>query len=316
MIEQARYFPYHLPLNYPLPLKGTRLSVREGFIIELYAEGRYGYGDIAPLPSFSRETFAEAEQYLETLCGQPESLNDFKGCQYPASVAFGVESALWSLRQRQWLVQPDISPLLLGSKEQVIQRIQGWEQPWPAEVKIKAGSDTPEQDIGRIHAVLEHLPGSVKLRLDANQRWTLEQAVTVCKTLPPDRIAYIEEPVADSAGLDEFYRQTRIAFALDETVQPPSYEFKPMPGLAALILKPTLVGGIARCQQLIDRAGRENVRAVFSSSFESSVGIHIIRQLSSLLTPGELPGLDTITAFKYPLVRDYPQPGKTLTCTQ
>lgn len=314
MIEQARYIPYQLPLNYPLPLKGTQLSDREGFIVELYSDGCYGYGDITPLPSFSRETLDDARQYLQELCNNPQALLDFEASQYPPSVAFGIESALWSLKQTRWRKKPQTSPLFLGSLEQILPRLQPWQSVWPNEVKIKVGVNSPQQEIERIKRVLDALPESVNLRLDANQRWNMEQAIMVGKALPTDRIAYIEEPVANPDDLPEFYQNTGVAYALDETVQLPGYKFQSLSGLAALVLKPTLVGGISHCRSLVAEARAQGVRTIFSSSFESSVGIHIIEQLSTWLTPDEWPGLDTVTAFKYPLVNDYPRPGKELTC--
>ena len=41
---------------------------------------------------------------------------------------------------------------------------------------------------------------------------------------------------------------------------------------------------------------------MFSSSYESSIGLHILEQLSAQWTPGELAGLDTASAFVDPLI--------------
>lgn len=313
VIDQVRLYPYSLPLKYPLPLKGTVLTERQGIIVEVRSGCRFGYGDIAPLVDFSREKLADVKNELEPLIKAPDKIRSgaLRACS--PSLAFGVESALWSLSRKDWLKAPECAPLLLGKTKDILKRLNDWNKPWPSEFKLKIGKGSLVQDIERIKDVLHALPVQVRLRLDANQRWSLQQALEVGNNIPAERIAYIEEPTADAGEFMVFYHQTGVHYALDETVQKPDYPFQPELGLAALILKPTLVGGIDRCVKLINQAKQAGVRAVFSSSFESSVGIHILQQLSAAYTPNELPGLDTISAFEWPLVADYPRPGNPLT---
>ena len=311
-IDQVRLYPYSLPLRYPLPLKGSVMAERRGVIIELRAGSRYGYGDVAPLADFSCESLDEARKQLEQLFREVGQIGFGQLHGYYPSVVFGVESAVWSLEQSVWYPAPECAPLLLGETSDILRRLHNPKGSWPGEFKLKTGKGSAAQDIKRILAVLDMLPEKVKLRLDANQRWTFRQAVMIGKELPSERIAYIEEPVADAGKFPAFYHETGIHYALDETVQQPEYQFRPQPGLAALILKPTLVGGIDYCRSLIQQAKAVGVRTIFSSSFESSVGIRILQQLSALYTPGELPGLDTVSAFKTALVAEYPPPGQPL----
>ena len=312
MIDQIKLFPYSLPLKYPLPLKGTVLTERKGIVVEIRSGSCYGYGDIAPLADFSREDFADVETELGQLIKRPEKISIGKLQGYTPSVVFGVEAALWSLKQDNWLRAPECAPLLLGETPDIQQRLNSWNKSWPEEFKLKIGKGSLAQDIEHIQNVLEILPAQVRLRLDANQRWTLPQALKVGKELPAERIAYIEEPTGNAGEFSAFYHKTGVHYALDETVQKPGYRFSPEQGLAALILKPTLIGGINHCLNLVSQAKQAGVRTVFSSSFESSVGIHILQQLSAVYTPEELAGLDTISAFETPLVAEYPLPGKPL----
>lgn len=312
IVEQARLFQYRSPLNYPLPLKGSEQWVREGIIVELRSGDCFGYGEAAPLADFSQESLSGAYEQLQQLCGSVESMTGFDRSRYSPSVVFAVESAIWSLQQPRWLAAPVCAPLLQGKTQDILSRLTQWKIPWPAEFKLKIGRGSIDQDINRIHSVLEILPRETRLRLDANQRWTIEEAIRVGRQLPSERIAYIEEPTSNSEQFPLFYQETGVFYALDETVQDRRYTFRPHKGLAALILKPTLVGGVDRCKCLIEAARCAGIRAVFSSSFESSVGIHVLQQLSAQLTPDELPGLDTLSAFQKPLVLNYPQPGQKI----
>ena len=72
--------------HYSLPFRGGGL--REGFLLHLREQGEEGWGEIAPLPGFSRESLEEA---FEDFCTYRYTL---------PSVQFGVYSALCDLRGR------------------------------------------------------------------------------------------------------------------------------------------------------------------------------------------------------------------------
>ena len=305
---KADILGYRLPLKQPLLLKHTCLNKREGLILRLRTGDRCGYGEIAPLPGFSRESLADAEKQLKVFSravndGKPMSFSDLEnGALFTdvlrlPSVLFGVESALWWLQQDHWFVPPETGPLLQGSTEDILQRLAQWSGNWPTEFKLKIGQDSIESDCDRINAVLQALPKPVNVRLDANQQWALDQAFRVAASIDVERVAFVEEPTAHVAEFSRLYEQTGLRFALDETVQNPQYRLRPMRGLAAVVIKPTLVGGLARCRQLVTMGRSLGVRTVFSSSYESSIGLHILAQLSAQWTPEELPGLDTPSVF-------------------
>lgn len=319
-IDQACIHRYCLPLCHSLPLKGAELEAREGLIVQLRAGDRLGYGEVAPLPDFSQETLEEAFSQLQTLCNEPGNLGSVPLKNVSSSVVFGIESALWWLQQTEWKSAPVNAPLLKGATDAIVQGLKQWDRPWPREFKLKIGRGSLEEDSVRIRQVMDCLPEQVRLKLDANQRWTFQQALCLGRSLErfrvSGRIAYIEEPTRNVDEFPEFYRCTGIPYALDETVQSPDYRFSAMPGLVALILKPTLAGGLSRCQQLMQEARHSGVRAIISSSFESSLGLHVLRQLSAAWTPGELPGLDTEEVFLHNFltrtVTRIPEPGQPI----
>lgn len=61
-------------------------------------------------------------------------------------------------------------------------------------MKLKVGSADPERDIRRAHIVREEAGDEIKVMLDANQQWTLPQALTICKDLQSMNPYWIEEP--------------------------------------------------------------------------------------------------------------------------
>ena len=61
-------------------------------------------------------------------------------------------------------------------------------------MKLKVGSAEAERDIRRANIVREIAGNDVKIMLDANQQWTLPQALKICKSLQSMNPYWIEEP--------------------------------------------------------------------------------------------------------------------------
>lgn len=61
-------------------------------------------------------------------------------------------------------------------------------------MKLKVGSVDPQRDIRRAHIVREEAGDHSKVMLDANQQWTLPQALSICKELQSMNPYWIEEP--------------------------------------------------------------------------------------------------------------------------
>ncbi len=61
-------------------------------------------------------------------------------------------------------------------------------------MKLKVGAKDPERDIRRAHIVREVAGDDAKVMVDANQQWTLPQALDVCRRLSAINPYWIEEP--------------------------------------------------------------------------------------------------------------------------
>ncbi|MDO8543386.1 MAG: enolase C-terminal domain-like protein [Opitutaceae bacterium] len=61
-------------------------------------------------------------------------------------------------------------------------------------MKLKVGSPDPERDIRRANIVREVAGEKVRVMLDANQQWTLPQALAICPRLRAMNPFWIEEP--------------------------------------------------------------------------------------------------------------------------
>jgi L-fuconate dehydratase len=61
-------------------------------------------------------------------------------------------------------------------------------------MKLKVGSRDPGRDLRRAHIVREVAGDAARVMVDANQQWTLPQALDICQRLRPIKPFWIEEP--------------------------------------------------------------------------------------------------------------------------
>lgn len=222
--------------------------MREGLILQC----EDGYGEIAPLPGFSKESLEEASvELLEWVrTGKEPSL---------PSVRFGIASAKKALKS----VHLPLSAL--GPKK-------GF-----STVKLKLW---PLPLADAISLVKEHLP-HFRLRLDCNRAWSLAQALEFASHFKQGDFAYLEEPVKSVEELIEFSKLTQFPIALDESIHT---DWSKIPSLKAIVIKPTIVGHIPQIPSHLD--------LILSSSYESGLGLLHIANLATNRLPAGLDTYD------------------------
>ncbi len=87
---KIKLYHYTIPCRTGVVLRKQPLTERQGLIIRLEKNGKIGWGEIAPLPTFSRETLAECEAQVRQWLKKPTDLID----NFVPSVAFGIRCAL------------------------------------------------------------------------------------------------------------------------------------------------------------------------------------------------------------------------------
>lgn len=115
-------------------------------------------------------------------------------------------------------------------------------------VKMKVGRPGRGEDAARVAAVRAIIGDDVALMIDANQRWTLEQALTAMAELEEFQPAWVEEPLRadDTAGHARLRDSIRTPIALGENLHT-RYRFREVIDAGACdIVQPNVVrvGGI------------------------------------------------------------------------
>ena len=281
-------YQYSLALRSPLNLGPTTLGTREGLLVQVGT----GWGEIAPLPGFSTEGLQEAIQdameALRTLAARREPNPRH------SSVRFGLDCARLPWPPPQASSAPSYA-LLAGDADAWLERTDPWISQLPHKVKIKVGRQNPASELALIRRVCTARP-DLTLVLDANGAWSRAQAVAFCSALTSVSIAYLEDPCDKLQDIEAVARATGMPVALDRSIAA-GQDWRPFPGLVAVVVKPMLIGSIAHNERLANRALAAGLAVVVSSSFESGVGLTHLRALASKWSPSEHPGLDTRRYF-------------------
>lgn len=320
VLTDCQIFRYSLPLVRPIRLKSVVIRHREGFLIRLIdRHGGCGIGDVAPLPGFSRETPDHVRNELiafrKHVTGRLSlSLDQIwpDNAAVTPSVRFGIESALWQLVAERQNILPchyfnelskthvTVNAILLGSTPAVIEKARqiGAAKSYPA-VKLKVGGRPLPEDIRLVSQIRSILPDTIRLRLDANRQWDLQQAGQFARQITGTEIEYIEEPCASFADTVELrHRFPALPVALDESLRDLGGSIsKELAAFAAVILKPTLMGGVFQSAAWIEQAQQLGITPVITSSFESGVGLLTLAHLAALTCRDVPVGLDTASWF-------------------
>ncbi len=311
-MRKAKIYRYCLPMDSGVILRDNKLTERIGYIVELSDGVNVGLGEVAPLDGFSLESTDEAGIQLQDQAERWVAGLPIDYANMVPSVAFGLSMAQVELAGELPLdSQYQAAPLCTGDPDDLIPKLNAMEGEKVA--KVKVGLYEPIRDGMLVNLFLESIP-QLTLRLDANRAWTPEKAQQFAKYVTPSlrqRISFLEEPCRSPGDSLSFAINTGIAIAWDETLQDAirreDFRLEDLTGVKAIIIKPTLIGSVDFCIKLIEKAKSLGMKAVISSSIESSLGLTQLARFAKWQLPEEIPGLDTIGLFKAQLEQGWPK---------
>lgn len=300
-IESVDLYRYKLPFAQPLRLAKTVLTVREVLLLKWQYLDQVFWTEVAPLPGYSPEHIQDARQSLHSFFASepawyPELLAnrlDERQDALPASVSMGLAAFLLELEPSFFGV-PVICPLLVNGDFDHPSRLAEIRE--ASVLKVKVGDNSLDQDIEQVNWLCRDSGFTGVLRLDVNQRWTVEQVEQVCACVDTRRIQWLEDPLPEPEAYRDWRSFSTIDYALDEPLYRSSRLPKQFCGLRALIIKPSLMG-MQRVVQLCDWAYSQNVELIFSSCFETPVGIRTLYALANKHARQAAHGFDTLKYF-------------------
>ncbi|HED37008.1 MAG TPA: o-succinylbenzoate synthase, partial [Ignavibacteria bacterium] len=176
-------------------------------------------------------------------------------------------------------------------------------------IKMKVGRDNFEEDIESISLVRKSVNTNIKLRIDANGKWTLNNAKRNLKKLEKFNIEYVEQPVKNINDFIELSKIISIPLAADESLRTFNDAVNIIKSKAAhvLVIKPMMLGGIITVIKIIELAKMNNLKITITSSFESGIGKSMAVFAASIIEDETAHGLATSDFFENYISNDpYP----------
>ena len=259
---------YRLPLSKPLAVLGAENRIRKGWIVGCVQNDTWKFGEIAPLPTFHKISYNDVWNDI---------INVFKHQSPPQFALTQTVFDIWDTPTQEGSLSVNA---LLGSISDLL--------PNHKTIKIKMGRRSLQEEIHWFTTLQRTYP-DVQWRIDSNRQWTLSMLKEFWEYCIPDRIDYFEEPLSDPT---ELIHCDPIPIALDESLDDHS-ELLDLPNVIAMVIKPTLH---RHWKDLLQ--DHPNTQAIFSSTFEGSLGLWGLGQLALRYAPNFTHGLDTLGWFE------------------
>ncbi|KAJ4846899.1 hypothetical protein Tsubulata_026226 [Turnera subulata] len=137
----------------------------------------------------------------------------------------------------------------------------------------------PVEDAAVIHEVRKRVGRKIQLRVDANRKWTYDEAIQFGFLVKDCDLQYIEEPVQGPEDILKYCEESGLPVALDETID--DFRENPLkilskyshPRIVAVVIKPSVVGGFEKAALIARLAQSQGKMAVVSATFESGLGL-------------------------------------------
>jgi o-succinylbenzoate synthase len=240
----------------------------------------------------------------------------------PPSTLFGLSTMVADLGARtadltlaDWMVEPRVEAVPVngvcsGEIETLHRQIPRLTKSGFKVVKLKVGGVTPAEELDRIDQVLTQLPPHIRLRLDANRKWSFPEALQVLAGVDPTRIELVEEPLHPDYQdqLEKLHSATGIGFALDETVLDRRRwrDLLSCRAITAVVLKPTLIGDLWQVRELGSLAIGAGKGIIVTTTFETGIGTAACHHLAATFGDHLLPcGLDTLHYLQKTLIVEH-----------
>lgn len=299
-----------------IPLKKTfKTALRtvdsaENTVVLVHTDdGLTGFGEAPPTKAITGEDnesirAAINEYIIPALTGQDMSDMDMLQQKLHGAVSgnnsakAAVDMALYDLYTRQLgkplyqylggyrnKVETDITISINEPEEMEADAAAAAEQGFSA-LKLKVGIDA-EKDVQRVKCIRNAVGKDMKIRLDANQGWEVDEAIRTIRTLEDLDldIELVEQPVKarDFAGLKKVKDNVNTIIMADESMftAQDARELLEMQAADLLNIKLMKCGGIYKALQIVDIAEEYGVECMLGSMVESKISLTAAAHLAA-----------------------------------
>lgn len=297
-ITKIEIYKFSIPMV-PFTIATGTMHFAQNLLVKVHTnEGIIGIGECSAFPMIVGETqatcFEMAKEFATIWVGKNaldiparlQELHLFTANNYTAKSAFDV--ALYDLAAKhasmplyaflggqKRAIESDLT-IGINSPSIMAQQAVDFVANGVHIIKVKLGKQ-PNEDIERIKAIRAAIGYNTTIRIDANQGWSFDEAVTALKGLEPYQIEFCEQPMRtyNNHLLPNLLAQTSIKIMADESVYTHHDAQQIITNKSAhyINIKFAKSGGINEAQKIIDVASKNNIPCMMGGMLESRVAL-------------------------------------------
>jgi L-alanine-DL-glutamate epimerase-like enolase superfamily enzyme len=287
-VNQVAVYRVRQPLREPYHLAFGTFETFDTILTRVQVDGRVGWGECTACPGYSTETPDEAwaftTAHARTLLGLDPAAASAALLRHVEAAPFAVtglvtaiEAALGALTPAAEVRFPLIGILSADALDALERSFWRQVEAGLTTVKLKVGFDV-ERDLVRtrfVQDLVAQAPG-VALRIDANQGYTLDQALRFVRGVRPDHVQLFEQPfpIDDWGSQVALAKQSPLPLELDESICTVEDAERAARLQCAQFVKFKLMklGSAERLHAAIERARALGLRVVLGNGVAGEIG--------------------------------------------
>jgi L-alanine-DL-glutamate epimerase-like enolase superfamily enzyme len=294
---EIQYFD--IPLRQPFRISIGTMHAANDVLVRVETDaGLSGWGEACPFPPITGETqetnVAAARNLRDLLLGKdPLAIGAFlreagRLINANPSIVAAFDMALHDIAGKaaglplfrllggeKIDIETDITADL-DSPERMAERAGGFVAAGFRKIKVKVGQD-PSLDLARLRAIRQAVGRGCAISIDANQGWSVPQAVAALRSMEEFKIDFVEQPVAswDIPGLREVRRQSPIPVMADESLFSPPDAIKLVRAEACdyFNIKLMKCGGVRNAQKIAHIAESAGIPSMVGCMLETRLAL-------------------------------------------
>ncbi|MDK2371827.1 MAG: dipeptide epimerase [Candidatus Korarchaeota archaeon] len=313
-IKRIEVYTVDLPYLQPFTISlGTSTSSTDVVVKVLDDEGRVGWGEASPARRIIGESEHTIVAAMHTLAPavigeDPMDVERIEEKMDKAilgnnSAKFALETAVFDLKGKilgvtvrdllggyRDRVETDFTIGIKSPEEMAEEALRIVERGFRV-IKLKVGTGV-EEDVARVRAVRDAVGKDIRLRIDANQGWTVKEAMRALTEMDRYDLELAEQPVRwdDLEGMAVLTSMSPIPIMADESVHTPedALEVVEMGAADYINIKLTKAGGLLKARRIAaisEAAGIPNmIGCMMEGGVSITAGVHFAAATRNLVT--------------------------------
>ena len=297
-ITHTEIYRFSIPME-PFVIATGTMDYAQNTLVRLYADnGLYGVGECSAFPMIVGETqdtcLVLARDFARLWKGKNPLVIDERLSELDAFIAgnntikSAFDVALHDLAAKQagmplykyldGAIRDIVTDITvgIGSPEEMANKALAFKNQGAEVLKVKLGK-APDADIARITAIRNAIGHEIPIRIDANQGWDFNQAVTALQGLEALSIQFCEQPMRSYNDhlLPQLRGKTTIPIMADESC----YDHRDAERLAVneacdyINIKFAKSGGIAESLRIQQTAAAHGIPCMIGGMLESRIAL-------------------------------------------